>query len=240
MSIAKAPFIAANSIFAGLSVIQLKIASALTAVSVEAITGIFTKTAHGLTDNQGVEFVSGTGFTGLTAAERYYVKYLTANTFKLMDEPDGTVIVPTLAGSDDGLDGVFQPLHIYEAAKLEDDPESEMKYLDRPDARGRLRHARGVETKAFEKWMFDLDEVKRVLEIFSGKMRGRKNGTCTLWIPDPDDATGKVALKSEADFPVIVSRDGKITHGDSNFSKAVIKIESSADDDVSWTKDAVA
>jgi hypothetical protein len=127
---------------------------------------------------------------------------------------------------------------IFEASQLDDDPEQETKSLPRPDAKGVLHNARTVETKANEKWTFGLDEVKRLLDIFGGTLRGRKEATVTLWVPDPDDETGTVALKSEDDFPGTVTRDGKITFGNSDFSKATIKIESRKVGDVTWTADA--
>lgn len=126
---------------------------------------------------------------------------------------------------------------VYEAAKLDDDPDQEFKPLSRPDSHGVVRPVRTVRTKAGEKWVFDLDEVKRLLEIFNGALIGGVEATCTLWIPDVDDATGTVALKSEEDFPCFVTRDGKMSHGGGEFSKAVIKIESRKAGDVTWTAD---
>ena len=128
---------------------------------------------------------------------------------------------------------------VYEATQIDDDPEQDVKYLSRPDIKGVVRNVRGVQTKANEKWTFSLDEVKRLLEIFGGKLRGRVTATCTLWIPDVDDATGKCALQSQADFKCTVSRDGKVTFGNSDYSKTSIKIESNEPDDITWTKDAV-
>lgn len=53
----------------------------LTAVT--GATDTLTKTAHGLVTGQKVRYVSGTGFTGLTAAAIYWAIKLTADTFKL-------------------------------------------------------------------------------------------------------------------------------------------------------------
>lgn len=130
--------------------------------------------------------------------------------------------------------------YVFEASNLDDDNEQEIKSVQRPDSSGTLRKARTVQTKANEKWTFGLDEVKRLLDIFGGHLRGRKSATCTLWIPDPDDASGKVALKSEDDFPVTVSREGKLSFGNSDFSKVSILIESNKIGDVTWTADATA
>lgn len=233
-----APFDAAKSIFAGLSVIQLKLAPVISGVAAEADTDVITKAGHTLVNGQILQFVSGTGFTGLVAGTNYFVRDANqgAGTFKLAATKTGAAIDITL----DGTVGIFQPVHVFEVAKLEDDPSQSVKELKRPDAQGRLRSVRTVETEVMEKFTFDLQELKRVLELFDGKMRGRKEGTCTLWIPDPDDATGKVALKSQDDFAVVVSRDGKITYGNSEFSQTVIKIESQEAADISWTADGDA
>jgi hypothetical protein len=64
------PFDVKNLLFSGKSLIVLK----LTAVSgYTAATDTITKTAHGLTVGRTLSFVSGTGWTGLTAGTVYYV-----------------------------------------------------------------------------------------------------------------------------------------------------------------------
>lgn len=231
MPFPSAPFDAAQSIFNGLSIIQLKLSPALTGVT--AATDTLTKTAHGLINGQGLIYTSGTGFTGLTASTTYYVISAATDTFKLSATVGGVALTPGTSSA-----GAFQPVLVFEAAKLEDDPEQEIKTLSRPDARGVMRAVRGVRTKGQEKWTFELDEVKRLLPLFSGALIGVKSGTCTLWIPDVDDASGKCALKSENDFACQVSRDGKMGHGGGDFSKATIKIESRKAGDVTWTADA--
>jgi hypothetical protein len=128
---------------------------------------------------------------------------------------------------------------VFEATKLEDNPTQEIKYLERPGFDGVLRKVRAVRTKGYEEWTFDLQEVKRLLAIFNGSLIGAVNATCTLWVPDVNDASGTVALESEADFNCFVTRDGKISHGGGAFSDATIKIESRKTGDVVWTKDAV-
>jgi hypothetical protein len=231
MPLPRSPFDPAQSIYAGLSIVQLKILPQLT--SVTGATDTLTKTAHGLQVGQIVQYVSGTGFTGLAAATNYFVVFADANTFKLSATKGGTAISVGTSSA-----GVFQPVSVFEAQQLDDDPEQEVKYLDRPDITGELHHARSVVIKGFEKWTFGLDEVKRLLEIFSGSLRGRKTATCTLWIPDPDDASGKCSLVSETDFSCVVTRDGKISHGAGDFSKTSIKIESMKVGNLTWTKDA--
>lgn len=83
-----------------------------------------------------------------------------------------------------------------------------------------------------------MDEAKRLLEIFDGNLAGRVTGTCTMWLPDPDDATGYVALKSENDFAVTVTRDGDTKFGDGDFTKPSINIESNKQGAISWTADS--
>ncbi len=232
MPLPSCPFDPTKSIFAGLSIIQLKISPALSGIT--SATDTLTKTAHGLKVGQGVVYVSGTGFTGLTAGLTYYVTAVpTADTFKVSATVGGAAISVGTSTV-----GVFQPIVIFEAANLDDDPEQETKAIQRPDSKGVLRNARSVRTKAQEKWTFGLDEVKRLLDIFGGKFSGRVTATASLWLPDVDDLSGKCALVSESDFPCTITRDGKVTHGNGDFSKASIKIESNKLGEVSWTADA--
>jgi len=229
-----APFDATKSIFAGLTVVQLKLLPQVTGVT--AATTVITKVAHGLLVGQLVQFVSGTGFTGLVAGTNYFVVAAPdADTFSVSATKGGSAIAVGTSTV-----GVFQPVSVFEVADLTDDPEQETKSLERPDAAGVLRKVRTVETKANEKWTFGLDEVKRLLEVFSGSLRGRKNATCTLWVPDPDDAANTVALKSETDFSCTITRDGSMKFGSQEFSKAAIKIESNKLGNVTWTADAAA
>ncbi len=130
------------------------------------------------------------------------------------------------------------PALIFEATKITDDPEQATKTLDRPGKDGVVRPRRSVLTKGAEKWTFELDEVKRLLDIFDGHLSGTVEATCQLWLPDVDDDTGKCALVSEADFDVQVSRDGGVDFGGGDYSKAKIKIESLKAGLVHWDADA--
>lgn len=134
---------------------------------------------------------------------------------------------------------IGEQTYIYEATQLEDDPEQESKPYPRPDRKGRLRTRRIVQTKHNERWTYALDEVKRLLEIFGGHLSGRTDAKATIWIPDVDDADTKCALKSEDDFEVSITRDGKLAFGNSDYSKTSIRIESLEDHAIVWTKDAV-
>ena len=235
MALPSAPFDPAQSIFNGLSVIQLKLSPPLSGAT--GATDTITKTAHGFVVGQGVVFVSGTGFAGLTAGNPYYVVAVpTADTFKVSATVGGSAITGYSAATA----GVFQPVLVFEATQLDDDPEQEMKYLARSGMDGVVRNVRAVRTKANDKWTYGLDEVKRLPKIFDGALHGYKKGTCTIWVPDVDDQTGKVALKSTSDFGCAVSRDGKMTHGNSDFSKSTIKIESLEGTPITWTVDGAA
>jgi len=237
MSLPSAPFNPAKSLYNGLSVIQLKLSPTVGGIAATAATDTLAKAAHGLAANQGVVFVSGTGVVGLTAGTTYYVQAVDAGSFKLTATPGAATVVDITT---DGTAIVLQPVLVFEAQKIEDDPQTGMKALEYPDAKGVVRPVRIVRTKGAEKFTFDLLELKRLLEISGGPLSFRKTGTATLWIPDVDDPAGTVALKSEADFAVSVSRSDKITHGGGDFSKTAVILESLKTGDVVWSIDAAA
>lgn len=49
-----------------------------------------------------------------------------------------------------------------------------------------------------EKISWEIDESKRLLTLFGGKLSGLSTGKVTLWVRDPRDATGKTALTTSA------------------------------------------
>jgi hypothetical protein len=233
MPIPSAPFDLTKAILNGLSVIQLKITPAKTGVTA-AVGGLCTSTAHGFTDGLPVTYVSGTGFTGLTPGTTYYAKPVNADTFNLALAPGGATINITAAGSA----GVFQPLLVFEVPSFEDDPEQETKPLPRPGFDGIVRNAANPITKRIERWTAQLDEVKRLPQLFAGALSGRATALATVWIPHSTDTT-TVALKSETDFPVTITRDGKLGFG-GDWSKATLKFESNKAGNVAWSVDAAA
>jgi hypothetical protein len=235
MPLPSAPFDAAKSLFAGKSIIQLKLLPQTTGVT--AATDTLTKTAHGFGVGQALVFVSGTGFSGLTAGNTYYVTAVpSADTFKLAASPGGSAISVGTSSA-----GVFQPVSVFESRKLAHKDSREFKTIDRPDAQGILRPVRKVCIKGAEEFTYELEEPKRlVTELFGGALSGFREGTATIWEPDPADASGKVALKSESDFACDVTREGDLTFGDSDFSRATIRIASRKSGDVLWTVDATA
>lgn len=235
MALPTAPFNAAKSIFAGKSVIQLKIAPALTGVTAATDT-ITTGAAHGLSVGQQVIFNSGTGFTGLVGGTAYFVVLVpTATTFKISATSGGAALTPGTSSA-----GSFQPVQIIESRLLKHGDDAEYKEIQRPDSSGILRTVRKVKTKGGETWKFEMDEAKRIVDVFSGALAGFVTATATLWLPDPQDASGYVALKSETDFTCTIGRDGELGFGDSDFTKATLMLTSTKQGPVLFTADATA
>lgn len=234
MSLPSRPFVAAESIFAGLSVIAAKVKTQLTAVT--AATDTLTKTSHGLVVNDQIEFISGTGFTGLTANSYYYVTAAPdADTFKVSATKGGTAITVGTSTI-----GVIDPVVIFEAKKLDSEAANEEKPLERPDSTGKLRIVRRIISKQEESFTFEIDEPKRLLKLFSGALSDLITGTATLWIPDPQDAAGKVALKSEKDFACAITREAALSFGGQEYTSASIKLSSNKQGAITWTADATA
>ncbi len=232
-----APFDTTKSLFAGLSVIMLKLLPQLSGVTAAAVTDVFTKVGHGLSDGQALLFVSGTGFTGIVAGDIVYVRDKTADTFKVAAAAGGAAVDITA----DGTVGVFQPVSVFESRKLSHKDNREFKEIQRPDSKGVLRTVRKVCVKGSEEFTYEVDEAKRLVsEIFQGALSGIREGTCTIWEPDPSDATNKVALKSDTDFACDITRDGDLGFGDGDASKAMLKITSLKSGDVLWTVDGAA
>jgi hypothetical protein len=71
----------------------------LTGVAGEADDDTLTKSSHGLVDGTAVFFLAGTGFTGLTAGRRYFVRDAATNTFKLAATSGGSAVNLTADGS---------------------------------------------------------------------------------------------------------------------------------------------
>lgn len=232
MAIPSAPFEAAKSLFAGLSVLKIAFDDVAQVTGITAATTVFTKTAHGFSVGQALEYVSGTGFTGLTAGQVFYVLTTPdADTFTAGTTPTGGGLTPGTSS-----DGIVQPITILESAELDDEPEQEEKSISRPDANGTLRDVRTVQTKQAESWKAKFDEAKRIVTIFGGATSGRRTGTVTIYTPDPDDDTGKCAMVSEA-FSATFTRDGGMKFGGSDFTMPVIKLKSNKQGAVAWTLD---
>lgn len=233
--IPSSPFVSSRSIFAGKSVVQLKTAPALTGVT-GATDTLTTAAAHNLTVGDQVIFNSGTGFTGLVALTSYFIVAIpSSTTFKISATQGGSAIAVGTSSA-----GSLQPVLVFESRLLDSKNQQENKEILRPDGSGVLRKVRIVTTKREESFSFEMDEAKRLLSVFSGALSGLVTATCTIWLPDPSDASGNVALKSENDFACTVYRDGDLKFGDGDFTKPTIMIESTKPGSIAWTVDGAA
>lgn len=228
------PFNVSKTLFTGKSLIVLKLAQQS---GFTAATSTITKTAHNLNVGDQVHFVSGTGFTGLTGGTAYYVIAVpTADTFQVSATSGGSAIAVGTSTA-----GIFRPIVIFGSKLLTPKLDQQIVDLKRPDAAGVLRKARSVLTEQNESFTFEVDEVKRLLSVFNGSLAGRVTGNATIYCPDPDDVSGNVSLKSEADFPCTVTRDGDLSIGNSEFSKATFNLESNKTTGaITWSADVVA
>ena len=234
--IPSAPFNIAKSIYAGRTVIKLKVLPQQTGVTAATDT-LTTLSAHNLAVGQTVDFISGTGFTGLVAGTTYFVVNVpSSTTYKLGSTLGGT---PITVGTSTA--GVLNPCSVFESVKLEHKDGRKYAELKRCDSVGIQRVVRKVCIEGAEEFTYQVDEIKRMInELFSGALTGIVTGTATIWEPDPQDATGFVAMKSETDFACTVNREGNFILGDGKISTAAITISSLKPGDVAWTTDATA
>lgn len=242
MPIPLAPVDAKKAIFAGSTVLMFTLVAALTGATA-AIGTTITATGHGMVDKQAVTYVSGTGFTGLTAGTVYYVSYIDANTFKLAATPGGTAINITAAGSA----GVFQPQAVMVSKSIDHDLDQKMEDLKAPDDKGILRVIGTVVVEQGESFKFQLLEAKRLIELFpssatvgAGNLAGYlPDKTVQIWTKDPRDASGKVCLKSEP-FTCTLVREGGLKLGDGKWSEVNMKVISQKAGLIDFTPDATA
>ncbi len=226
------PFDVKNLLFSGKSLIVLKLASVS---GYTGATDTITKTTHGLTVGRTVAFVSGTGWTGLTAGTVYYVVAVpTADTFKVSATAGGAAITIGTSSA-----GIFEPVEIFGSKILTSKADQEEKSYEYPDAQGISREVRTVLSKQMESFTFNSGEVKRISRIFGGGLAGRVTGKATLYCPDPDDASGTVSMKSENDFPCTITRDGDVQIGNSEFSEVTLNLKSNKLGTLIFTSDAV-
>lgn len=92
-----------------------------------------------------------------------------------------------------------------------------------PGADMLLRPDRVVGIRHNEMFKFELEDVKSLTGIFGG-LSGIKQGTVELFITDPNDAAGKVAIKTNA-FACTATLDGGINFQQSEFAKGIISFE---------------
>lgn len=233
MALPTAPFNAAKSIYAGKKVIQVVLATGATAAATATASGsTITAAAHGFAVGKLVQFVSGTGFTGLTAGTNYYVVTADTGTFSLSATKGGTAITITA----DGSAGVFAPVEVFESNTLKEGGTESYEDFKRYGTDGVPRTKRKVISESVNKVSWEVDEAKRLLDIFNGRMSGLAVASgVTIWVRDPDDASGKCALKSST-FAANITRDGEVT-----MDKKVITTlmaESTEDTPITYTADA--
>jgi len=233
MPLPTAPFNAAKSIYAGKKIIQVVLTTgSITGATAAGSSATITATAHGFAVGKLVQFVSGTGFTGLTAGTNYYVVTAATDTFSLSATKGGTAITISAEGSA----GVFAPVEVFESNTLKEGGQDTFEDFKRYGTDGVQRTKRKVLSESSNEISWEVDEAKRLLDIFGGRMNGLAVARgVTVWVQDPDDATGKCALKS-TEFPANITRDGEVT-----MEKKVgvtLKAENTGDTPITYTPDA--
>lgn len=232
MALPTAPFDAAKSIYAGKKIIQVVLEARSTSAATATANGAtITSTGHSFVVGDLVQFVSGTGFTGIVAGTNYYVVASASGTFSLSETKGGTAITITAAGSA----GVFAPVEVFESNNVKQGGNESYEEFKRYGDDGRPRTKRKIVSESVDKITWEVDEAKRLLSVFNGRMNGLAVAKgVTLWVRDPNDATGKVALRSST-FAANITRQGEITLE----KKVVVTLEAESTEDASitFTKD---
>ena len=228
-----AAFTAAKSIEAAKKVIQFVMdTGGTTAATATGSGSTIADATHTFIDGQLIQYVSGTGFTGLTAGTNYFVRDVVAATsFAVAATLGGAAISITVAGSA----GVFRQCEVFESKMARHSAAETYTSFQRYASNGILRDVGGKYiAERVEKISWEIDEAKRLLTLFGGKLSGLATGKVTMWVRDPRDASGKTALTTSA-FQADVTRDADIT-----LDKKVIMMvtaESMEDELVTFTAD---
>ena len=233
MPLPTAPFNAAKSIYAGKKIIQVVLTTgSITGATSAGSSATITAATHGFVVGDMVQFVSGTGFTGLAAGTNYFVTAAATGTFEVSATNGGTAITITAEGSA----GVFAPVEVFESNTLKDGGNDTFEDFKRYGTDGVQRTKRKVLSESVNEISWEVDEAKRLLDIFGGRMNGLAVARgVTVWVQDPDDATGKCALKS-TEFPANITRDGEVTM--EKKVVATLKAENTGDTPITYTPDA--
>ena len=233
MPLPTAPFNAAKSIYAGKKIIQVVLTTgSITGATAVASSVTITAASHGFVVGDMVQFVSGTGFTGLTAGTNYFVTATATGTFEVSATKGGTAITITAEGSA----GVFAPVEVFESNTLKEGGNDTFEDFKRYGTDGIQRTKRKVLSESVNEISWEVDEAKRLLDIFGGRMNGLAVARgVTVWVQDPDDASGKCALKS-TEFPANITRDGDVTM--EKKVVATLKAENTGDTPITYTPDA--
>ena len=233
MPLPTAPFNAAKSIYAGKKIIQVVLTTgSITGATSAGSSATITAAAHGFVVGDMVQFVSGTGFTGLAAGTNYFVTAAATGTFEVSATKGGTAITISAEGSA----GVFAPVEVFESNTLKDGGNDTFEDFKRYGTDGVQRTKRKVLSESVNEISWEVDEAKRLLDIFGGRMNGLAVARgVTVWVQDPDDVTGKCALKS-TEFPANITRDGEVTM--EKKVVATLKAENTGDTPITYTPDA--
>lgn len=233
MPLPTAPFNAAKSIYAGKKIIQVVLTTgSITGATADGSSATITAATHGFVVGDMVQFVSGTGFTGITAGTNYFVTAADTGTFEVSATNGGTAITITAEGSA----GVFAPVEVFESNTLKEGGNDTFEDFKRYGTDGVQRTKRKVLSESSNEISWEVDEAKRLLDIFGGRMNGLAVARgVTVWVQDPDDATGKCALKS-TEFPANITRDGEVTM--EKKVVATLKAENTGDTPITYTPDA--
>lgn len=232
MPLPVADFDVLKTLYSGRQIIALGLWGQLTTVT--SATTVVTKAAHGLALNQQLRYVSGTGFTGLTVGQFYFVvAAVAADTFSLSATKGGAAI--TLGTSSAG---VFERVEVFASEEITEGGDQTMEELKLPGTDHVVRPLRSVQKEKSENFTYPTPEPRRLLAIFDGAKSGRKIGTAEIWEPDIDDGVTVCALKSEK-FPCEVTRDGDSKVGGGTFTRANLKIKSTKSSAIQWTENAV-
>jgi len=233
MPLPTAPFNAAKSIYAGKKIIQVVLTTgSITGATAAGSSATITAATHGFVVGDMVQFVSGTGFTGLAAGTNYFVTAAATGTFEVSATNGGTAITITAEGSA----GVFAPVEVFESNTLKEGGQDTFEAFKRYGTDGVQRTKRKVLSESSNEISWEVDEAKRLLDIFGGRMNGLAVARgVTVWVQDPDDATGKCALKS-TEFPANITRDGEVTM--EKKVVATLKAENTGDTPITYTPDA--
>jgi hypothetical protein len=211
----------------------------VTGVTGATATNLLTKAGHTFRDGQQLEYVSGTGATGLEAGASVFVRDSnpTDGTFKLTatnDDGDLGACARTRLRSHSRR--VPADLgHRGHSARRRSQQRGQAAQAPQPQDR-QLFNARTIETSSEEKYNIGMDDVKRLPNLRRQDERPPQ-GHLPALASRCRRRHEKCALVSQV-FDCTVMRDGKVTHGNSEFSKSTIKIESNEQDLLDWDVDA--
>lgn len=103
-------------------------------------------------------------------------------------------------------------------------------------ANGPAFTARVWEKSRAEFLKFEVREISKVITLL-GSLSGKKDGTCTAWVRDPDDAANTAALGTD-DFACSIYLEGDMRFNEQGEAVRTLVIESRKDGAITFTPDA--